>query len=270
MKIDHNRNGINPLAGGAGNNGIFGNGKPLIYLGASKYSKSGTITPLEEKTADARKKAMKLVSDAFQGELDADKMMDAQRDRFKELRTELNDLESLIKTMEESGLLEEATAEEQKDYADSLQEFRKQADAAKAEMQAIDQTLRSSRIERLKSDPMAGAFDQAEDIMEAAMDAAVSEAVSEGMDHLQEELDEKLEEAKKLEEEKEELEERIEKVKESREEKEEITEEILEATQDEKGTQMSVAEAQDQVKNMLNRLGLIAEELKGAAIDEMK
>jgi hypothetical protein len=33
---------------------------------------------------------------------------------------------------------------------------------------------------------------------------------------------------------------------------------------------MTVTEAQDQVKNMLNKLGLIEEEIKGAAIDELK
>ena len=40
-------------------------------------------------------KAMKLVSDAFQGELEADQMMEDQRTRFKELRAELKDLEYL-------------------------------------------------------------------------------------------------------------------------------------------------------------------------------
>ena len=33
---------------------------------------------------------------------------------------------------------------------------------------------------------------------------------------------------------------------------------------------MTVTEAQDQVKNMLNKLGLIEEEIKGSVIDELK
>ena len=57
---------------------------------------------------------------------------------------------------------------------------------------------------------------------------------------------------------------------EPKEEREELTEEILEATASEKVSDMTVSEAQDQVKNMLNKLGLIEEEIKGAAIDELK
>ena len=58
--------------------------------------------------------------------------------------------------------------------------------------------------------------------------------------------------------------------KEKKEEREELTEEILESTTSEKAPGMTVTEAQDQVKNMLNKLGLIEEEIKGAAIDELK
>jgi K+-transporting ATPase c subunit len=93
---------------------------------------------------------------------------------------------------------------------------------------------------------------------------------SDAMDHIQEDLEEKQEQAEKLKEEKEELEERIEKAKEKKEEREELTEEILEATTSEKAPGMTVTEAQDQVKNMLNKLGLIEEEIKGSVIDELK
>ncbi len=263
MKINNDPNGINPLG-----SALFANRKPLVYLGASKYGNGNASNPLEEKTQDARKKAMKLVSDAFHGELEADKMMESQRDRFKELQNELADLTEQINAMEESGLPEEATAEEREEYGKALAEFKKQADAAKTEMRAIDQTLRSTKIERLKTDPVGDAFDQAEKIMEAAGDAAVSEAVSAGMEHIQDELEDKKEEAEKLEEEKERLEEQIEKTREKKKEQEEITEEIPEATNQTQTPGLSVTEAQDQVKNMLSKLGLIEEEIKGAAIDE--
>ncbi len=267
MKINNNPNGVNPLSGGGG---ILGNQKSFMNFGVGKATRGSALSPLEEKTQEARKKAMKLVSDAFNGVLEADKMMDAQRDRFRELQGEYADLTARIKDMEENGLPEEATAEDREAYAEALGEYKKQADAAKTEMQAIDQTLRSSKIERLKTDPMGDAFDQAEKIMEAAGDAAVSEVVAEGMEHIQEELEEKKEESEELEEKQEELEERIEKAKEQREEKEEITEEILEAAKSLAAPGASVAEAQDQVKNMLNKLGLIEEQIKGAAIDELK
>ena len=272
MKIinSNNTNGINPLTGGAADVNILGNRKPFINFGGSRFGGKTFLSPLEEKTQEARKKAMKLVSDAFNGVKEADKMMDDQRDRFKELQGEVSELNSQIKAMKENSLPEEATQEERDAYNDSIKEYQKQADAAKAEMHAIDQSLRSSKIERLKSDPVGDAFDQADEIMDAAVDAALGEMTSDAMEHIQEDLEEKEKQAEKIKEEQEELEERIEKFKEKKEEREELTEEILEAAASEKVSGMTVSEAQDQVKNMLNKLGLIEEEIKGAAIDELK
>ena len=68
----------------------------------------------------------------------------------------------------------------------------------------------------------------------------------------------------------EELEERIEKTKEKKQEQEELIEEILESTSSGEASGMTVTEAQDRVKTMLSKLGLIEEEIKGAAIDELK
>lgn len=272
MKIVNttNTNSIGPLSGGSADNNIFGNRKAFISFGGSKFGGKSALSPLEEKTQEARKKAMKLVSDAFNGVKEADKMMDDQRDRFKELSDEVSELNSQIKSLKENALPEDASQEERDAYNESIKEYQKQADAAKAEMHAIDQSLRSSKIERLKTDPVGDAFDQADKIMDAAVDAALGEITSDAMDHIQEDLEEKQEQAEKLKEEKEELEERIEKAKEKKEEREELTEEILEATTSEKAPGMTVTEAQDQVKNMLNKLGLIEEEIKGSVIDELK
>ena len=258
MKIVNttNTNSIGPLSGGSADNNIFGNRKAFISFGGSKCGGKSALSPLEEKTRDARKKAMKLVSDAFNGVKEADKMMDDQRDRFKELSDEVSELNSQIKSMKENALPEDASQEERDAYNESIKEYQKQADAAKAEMHAIDQSLRSSKIERLKTDPVGDAFDQADKIMDAAVDAALGEMTSDAMDHIQEDLEEKQEQAEKL--------------KEEKEEREELTEEILESTTSEKISGMTVTEAQDQVKNMLNKLGLIEEEIKGAAIDELK
>ena len=258
MKIINttNTNSIGPLSGGSADNNIFGNRKAFISFGGSKFGGKSALSPLEEKTLDARKKAMKLVSDAFNGVKEADKMMDDQRDRFKELSDEVSELNSQIKSMKENALPEDASQEERDAYNESIKEYQKQADAAKAEMHAIDQSLRSSKIERLKTNPVGDAFDQADKIMDAAVDAALGEMTSDAMDHIQEDLEEKQEQGEKL--------------KEEKEEREELTEEILETTTSEKAPGMTVTEAQDQVKNMLNKLGLIEEEIKGAAIDELK
>ncbi len=268
MKVNReNNNIINPLRGGFQSAGASGYGKPFIYAGGTG---SRALSPLEEKTQAARKKAMKLVSDAFSGVKEADKMMEDQRDRFRELSDRTGSLNDQIKTLRENGISEEATEEERKAYDDSIKEYEKQLKAAKAEMQAIDRALRSSKIERLKSDPVGDAFEKGDKIMDAAVDAALGEMTSDAMDNIQKDLEEKQEQAEKIRKEQEELEERIEKTKEKKQEQEELIEEILESTSSGEASGMTVTEAQDRVKTMLSKLGLIEEEIKGAAIDELK
>ena len=261
---------VNPLAGANVNNGLLGNRKTLINISGSKMSKSGEMSPLEEKTQAARKKAMKLVSDAFAGEREADKMMDEQRERFKELQMEVSNLKSQIKDMEERVLPNEASDADREAYSQAIFEYKRQAEAALQEMHAINQTLTSTKIERLKTNPVGNAFDEGDKVMDAAVDAAIGEMTTDAIGHIEEDLEEKLEQAKEAKEKKEELEERIEKSKEKKEDHEDLTEEILEEASSASASKITVTEAQDQVKQMLNKLGLIEEEIKGAAVDELK
>ncbi len=261
---------VNPLAGANVNNGLLGNRKTLINTSGSKMCKSGEMSPLEEKTQAARKKAMKLVSDAFAGEREADKMMDEQRERFKELQMEVSNLKSQIKDMEERVLPNEASDADREAYSQAIFEYKRQAEAALQEMHAINQTLTSTKIERLKTNPVGNAFDEGDKVMDAAVDATIGEMTTEAIGHIEEDLEEKLEQAKEAKEKKEELEERIEKSKEKKEDHEDLTEEILEEASSASASKITVTEAQDQVKQMLNKLGLIEEEIKGAAVDELK
>ncbi len=130
MKIDNttNTNSIGPLSGGFADNSIFGNRKAFISFGGSKFGGKSALSPLEEKTQEARKKAMKLVSDAFNGVNEADKMMDDQRGRFKNLSDEVSELNSQIKSMKENALPEDASQEERDAYNESIKEYQKQDD----------------------------------------------------------------------------------------------------------------------------------------------
>ena len=272
MKINNadNTNIVNPLAGAKANPGLFGNSKTLLNISGSKMSKSGEMSPLEEKTQAARKKAMKLVSDAFAGEREADKMMDEQRERFNELQIELGNLKSQIKDMEERALPNEASDADRKAYSQAISEYKRQAEAALQEMHAINQTLTSTKIERLKTNPVGNAFDEGDKVMDAAVDAALGEMTTDALGNIEEDLEEKLEQVKEVKEKKEELEEKIEKTKDEKEEREELTEEILENAASSDTSKITITEAQDQIKQMLNKLGLIDEEIKGAAVDELK
>ena len=259
----NNNNAIDPL-GTDSNKG----GKTILNLANSNIGKNGATNTVEQKKEAARKQAMKLVSDAFEGELKADGMMDSQRDRFKELQKEYSDVKKQLKDLKENGLPEDATDDDVKAYNESLKEYTLQADAALTEMHSIDQSLRSTKIERLKTDPIGDAFDEAENIMEAAREEIISDLTSDAKEYIDEKQEEAEEKAEKIKEKKEELEERIEKAKEKREEQEELTETIIESTDDIKTSAMSVEEAQDEVKKMLSKLGLIEDEIKGAVVDE--
>ncbi len=245
------------------------NSKPVINLAGSGIAGESPISPIEQKKQAARKQAMKLVSDAFEGELKADGMMDSQRERFRELQKQRADLKKEIANMEEKGLPEVATEEERNAYHEALKEYRKQVFDAESEMLAIDQSLRSTKIERLKTNPIRDAFDQTENIMEAAREDIIGTITSDAMEHIDEEQEKEKEKAEKIKEEKEEFEERIEKNKEKKAEQEELTEALMESADNVNSGKMSVEDAQEEVKKMLAKLGLLEDEIKGAVVDEV-
>jgi Spy/CpxP family protein refolding chaperone len=89
----------------------------------------------------------------------------------------------------------------------------------------------------------------------------------EGKDHIDEEQKKQEEQAEALKEKKEEQEELIEKRKEDREEAEELTEEIIQGTDDVSGKTLS--EVQQELKEILDKMKLIDEDIKGAQVDEV-
>lgn len=130
-----------------------------------------------------------------------------------------------------------------------------------------NRTLEGMRLERLKKSPMVKAQKQAEEILDAARDEIVGMIMEEGKDHIDEEAEEREEKAEKIKEEKEKKEEFIEKQKEKRKEEEE---ELLE--------NMPVAEmlaldefktdTKQELQEILSKMKLVAEDIKGAAVDE--
>ena len=67
---------------------------------------------------------------------------------------------------------------------------------------------------------------------------------------------------------KEELEERIEKAKEKRKEQEEFTEDILDAVTEGEIKNADINDAQQEIKEMMSKMKLLEEDVKGAAIDK--
>lgn len=136
------------------------------------------------------------------------------------------------------------------------------------EIETENAVIRGTRLERLKSDPMVKAQAQAEDIMEAASQEIIGMLAEEAKEHIDEEMEEKKEAAKEKAEEEKELEEKLEKIKEKKEEREELTENILEAAGEMAQMDDVQSEVQQEIKDLVSRMKLLTEDIKGAAVDK--
>lgn len=136
------------------------------------------------------------------------------------------------------------------------------------EIRTENAIITATGIERLKSHAMLDAEEQAEDIMDAASKEIMGMLVDEAKEHIDDEFADKIEDAKEEAHKKEELEERIEKARDEKKEKEKITEEILEGAADVSKNTTELENAGQEIKDMLSKMKLIEEDIKGAAVDK--
>lgn len=122
--------------------------------------------------------------------------------------------------------------------------------------------IRGTRLERLKYHHMADAQKEAEDIKKAAGDEIMGMLVEDAKEHVDEEQEEREEKAEEIKEKKEEQEELVEK---RREDKEELVEDMpVDEMLDLSKTQEGI---QQEVQNIMNKMALVAEDIKGAVVD---
>ena len=146
-------------------------------------------------------------------------------------------------------------------HSDTLRE-------AKTDIRIENMTVRDMSVERLKTDPMGEARDNADAVMEAAGREIAGMVVNDAMDHIDKELEKKHEEAEKAEEEKEKLEERIDAAKEKKEEQEELTKEILDAVGKMSISDLDMSDPESEINKLMSKLKLIEFDVKGAVVDE--
>lgn len=162
-----------------------------------------------------------------------------------------------------------------------------------AMIKGYNASIRSIRGERLKHHEMVKAQKKADAVMEAAGREIVGMLVEEAKDHVDEELEETIEEAKKEAEEKaeeeekieerqeqqEELEERIDAFHEKNEQQEEIRKEseeraredadlLEEMLETDMGNVGSTPDIKAEIKNMLHKMKLLEEDIKGTTVDD--
>ncbi len=205
----------------------------------------------------AQKKAMKIVGDTFAADHTLDEEQNSRREKVKELRQQLTEIKEYINAQKEIPE-EEMIEEDRAARHEALKEYQKQYDNIKNEIMLEIGTIRATKIERLKSSPMLEAQKEVENIMEAAGDEIIGMLIQEAKDHIDEEKEEREEQAEKIAEKREEEKERLEKSEEKSEEAEAITEMIR---------QSSSSDLQREIEQMLDKLKLIEEDIKGAAVD---
>lgn len=235
---------------------------------------------IEEKRTTAMEKAKKLLGDVFAAEKSVDDDLAERAKRIKESEQNIvNANKELAKFEEEKEKLKEQygiTGDETEEmlpaeykmqreeltrYGEPYRQTIAEAKDVIAEEQKI---IAAVKVERLKSDPMAEASKQAEDIL----DSAEEEITSMVMDAAVENIKEKAEEAKEkqeVEEEKAELEEA------KREEREERRKEVELAEvpmQELLNLELVRGELKQEVDMMLTEMKLLAEDIKGSMVDE--
>lgn len=280
MKVDNN---VTLFVGGRPENmategaGRKQENRKTVFAGDLNQQGGSIQERIGQKKKEAQKQAMKVVGDAFAGDKAIDEdiadrcqnIKDLKEDRVRLLEEKENvelrkeDLEKGYEAGEisrEDYLLEKAALKEEEKVRDQ------ELDDNEARVMQEDATIRSTRIERLKHHAMADAQGQAEDILDAARDEIVGMVVEEGKDHVDEETEERKEQAEEIREEKEKQEEFIESQKERREEEEKILanvpmEEML-------SLDKVQADVKQEVQNILDKMKLLAEDIKGAVVDE--
>lgn len=276
---------------------------------------SGIQDDILLKKQEAQKKAMKVVSDAWEADSAIDDDIRSRQDRIKALedeiavaRKELRDLDEQKEALKETygigaeGLAEEdiellekhskmpaqLTEEEKQRY----QELEEQGIAEYyGRCQDIDkggslyrQTIRENekamreeiavikgiRQERLKHHPMADASKEADAIREAAGKEIIGMLADEAKNHVDEEQTEREEQAQEAKEKKEEEEELLAKRREEKEEAQQRAEELADSMPVQELLQLDSirTEVQKEVQDIVDKMKLVAEDIKGAVVNE--
>lgn len=237
MTVTINANRSNYIENGTLFTGKSENGKKQsIFAGNTTFADD----PIARKREEAKQKAMKVISDAWDSDRAVDKSVEDRKKNYEEMLGKKQEAQSYLNEinekkqalMEEYGITEEtAFLDLPKEYQERVIELDKQAAAFQNTIKDADKAMKDDTadikaiaIERLKSNPMAEAQKTAEAIEAAANEEIIGMAIQEA----KEQMDEKLEE--------------VEQAAEEKAEKEEVEEERLENIQEIRAMQEAMIE----------------------------
>lgn len=232
---------------------------------------------LAQRKEQAQKKAMKLVGDVFASDSGIDEDIEKRREHVSELKEEKKQLaeesrgvakrrEDLEKAYEAGEVSHAYYMDEKLSLDREEQTYELKQSENENAVVSENSVIRGTKLERLKSNPMGEARKQADEILAAARDEMIGMIQEDAKEKLDEESAAREEQAKKIKEEREEqqrlIEERRQKNSEQEPQPEDaLTEQMVSATQGQ-------TDVQQEVQKLLDRLKLLEEDIKGAAVDE--
>lgn len=170
-----------------------------------------------------------------------------------------------IKRIEERGLTE--YQQRSMELNESADDYENEIAKTEERIRAENAVIRDTKLERLKYHTMTDAEKQADAVMEKASDEIVGMLMEEAKDHVDKETEEEKEAAEEKAKEKKEQEEKLESAKEEKKQKEKFSEEIGETTRQLTTLDEVKTDVLEEVQKILDKMKLLEEDIKGAAVD---
>ena len=235
---------------------------------------------IAEKRAAAMEKAKKLIGDVFAAEKSVDDDLLERANRIKESEQAIVDANKELSALNEEkeklkvqyGITEDETEDmlpaEYKMQRDELSRYgepqHQVIEEAKKVIEEERRVIAAVTVERLKSDPMVGAAEQAEELLTSAEEEIAGMVMDAAVGNLQENAKE-AKEKQEAEKEKAELEEAKRKEKEERRKEVELADAPV---QELLNLEQVRGELKHEVDQMLVEMKLLAEDIKGSMVDE--
>ena len=246
---------------------------------------SGKVQFPQDKIAERRKaaqeKAMNIVKAAFAGERILDTSVEEMKTSIEKGKEEMvSQKAELNRITEEKEKLKGNNFLTSEEYERELAELNKAEshfkgliqDGKKYEDRTI-QALTDIKIERAKSNPMVDAGKEAEAVLEAGGKEVIGMLFEEAKEHMETEFEKQQQAAEEKATKEKELEERIEEMRAEKKEEDDTETPAVEQLERSTRRMVKIAETgeslQKELKNVVDRLKLDLEDLKGAAVDEM-
>ncbi len=227
-----------------------------------------------QKREQAQKQAMKIVGEAWEKDRAIDTGLEESRERSRALQQENQEYRQAVQDIEDQqAKLKDAWGDteseeylqQQSDLEDQKAEYQRRIGVNEGQIIGENAGVRATRRERLKYNPMVKAQKVADGIMEAAGKDAMGMLLDEGREHIDEQQQEREEQAEKLEEKREEQEKLIEERMEHKSEMEDVgdvpAEEII-------SLDKVQSDIEQQIQDIMKKMNLVSEDLKGAVVDE--